>query len=384
MNSNNQKINIWDLGDKINIKVKPNFIDLINNKIKFQFKTKRNVHKILIKYYKIPFSTFKDKIKRGYNHFIDLEVLLNLCKILKIPLVELQNNIIAYKTRRGCNFISNPKLPIKITPIFDMLIAHHMADGNVVDPKNGRKPYFSYRQYNKRYRNLYIQKIESVFGKLNYKKDYFNNEKTTQIFFPVVASNLLFKHYNLNLNSFKGEISRIPKEIFSKNNKYKLTFIIAFIIDEGNIDSNLILIRIKNKGLIQDIQTLCDDLNYKTTLSKTKDNMFNLYILSTSTNKFYKDYCDLLKIHPEVNLGYKGQKIEEFINRLDKSKRYIKGNKDKILKLLLNKKLTINELAQELNMTRQGARYLVKKLIKENKIQVKSKIKYGNYLYGLR
>ena len=76
-----------------------------------------------------------------------------------------------------------------------MLVAHHIADGNVVNPKNGRKPYFSYRQYDEKYRRLYIKKIESVFGKLNHNNSYLNDKKITKIYFPVPCSELMFNLY---------------------------------------------------------------------------------------------------------------------------------------------------------------------------------------------
>jgi len=254
MNLNNQKINIWDLGDKINIKVNKSFIDFVNRKIKEKFGTKRNIHKKLITKYRIPFTTFRIRMKRGYNYFIDLEILLNICNILKIPLNEFQNNIIAYKTRRGYNYIENPKLPIEITSLFDMLIAHHIGDGNVVNPKRGRRPYFSYRQYDSKFRNLYIDKIKSIFGNLNYSNDYFNNKNTTQIYFPVVGSDIMFKLYNLNITSFLSENARIPSQIFKKDKKFLLAFLIAIIIDEGHVDSTNIVIGLKNKNLIEDLQ----------------------------------------------------------------------------------------------------------------------------------
>ena len=381
---NLDKINIWDLGNKINIKVNNNFIDVINSKIKEKCGSKRNVHKELIKYYNVPFSTFKVRMKRGYKYFIDLEILLNLCRILDVSLEELQNNIVSYKTRRGWNYIENPILPIKITPIFDMLIAHHIGDGNVVNPKKGRKPYFSYRQFDTNYRNLYINKIESIFGKLKYKSDYLNNQNTTKIYFPVVGSDLMFKLYNLDIGSFKSETARIPQEILNKDWKHKLAFLIGLIIDEGHVDSTLILIRVKNKGLIEDLNKICSELYYHTSIKKNKDGLFSLYILSKSINKFYQDYQNLLKDYPEVNLGYKGEKIKEFIDRINKPKVYIQGNKDKILLELSKEKLTVNELAKRLNMTRQGARYLIKELVKENKVEVKSIVKFGNYKYSLR
>ena len=89
----------------------------------------------------------------------------------------------------------------------------------------------------------------------------------------------------------------------------------------------------------------------------------------------------ILKIYFQENIN---KKIEEFINRLNKPKIYIEGNKSKILELLSKETLTVNELATRLKMTRQGARYLIKELIREDKVEVKSIVKFGNYKYGLR
>jgi len=382
MDSNNNKVNIWELGNKINIKINPSFIDLINEKIKEKYKTKRNIHKELIKYYKIPFSVFRSRTKKSYKYFPDLEILTNLCKLLGISLTKLQENVVSYKTRRGHNYIEKPILPVIITPIFDMLIAHFIGDGYVINPKRGRKPYFGYRQYRKEYMDLFIKKIESVFGKINYKSNYFKN--TNQLYFPTVCSDLMFNLYRLNVNSFKSEITRIPPEILNKDEKYKLAFLIGIIIDEGHIDSSNIIIRMKNRPLIKEIDKICKNLKYITTVKEEKQEYGCVYILSKSLNKLYQDYLALLEEYPEVNLGFKGEKILEFINRINKPKVYITGNKPKILVKLSKTDLTVNELAKKLNMTRQGARYLIKELTKENKVEIKSIVKFGNYKYGLR
>ena len=384
MNSYRKYINIWEIGEKINVKVHTKFIDHLNLKIKEKYQTKRKVHKELIKSYTIPFGTFKKRIKRGYSYFVDLEIFIILCKLLKIPLKKFQNNIIAYKTRRGHNFIKNPKIPVEITPIFDMLFAHHIGDGTVVDPKNGRKPYFSYRQYNQKYKKLYVKKIESVFGEIEYKNEYFKEPTNTRVYFPVVASELFFNLYNYDEKGFLSLTTRIPKEIFNKSPEHKLAFLIGIIIDEGNIDSNLVVINMKNKKIIEDLKKICEDLSYPSTLRPRKEEGFYcLYILSNGTKKLYQDYLKLKEKHPEVDLGYKGRKIKEFINRINKPKIYLPGNKEKILEMLKEELLTVNELASRLNMTRQGARYLINGLIKEGKVEFKMKEK-RNYYYGLR
>ncbi|HLD05775.1 MAG TPA: LAGLIDADG family homing endonuclease [Candidatus Nanoarchaeia archaeon] len=378
-----EQINIWDLGDKINVKVNQSFIDLINRLIKLQFKNKKNIHQRLNRTYKIPFNVFKDRLKRGYRYFVDLEILLTLCDLLNIPKDRLQKEIIAYKARRGHNYIENPKLPIKITPLFDMLIAHHIGDGYMVQIQ-GRKIYFGYRQYNEKYRMLYLKKIEAIFGKLRYKIDYFHKEGSTNIYFPVSVSGLMFKVYDLKPEDFMSETARIPEPIFQKNWKHQLAFLLGIIIDEGHVDSSLIVIGMKNRLFIEDLNRLCGELQYTSCVRERKDGMTSLYILSNSLPKFFRDYQTLLSEYPQVDLGYKGEKIKEFISRIFKPKLYLKGNKTNILKELSSRELTVNEIATSLNMTRQGARYLVKELTKESKIEVKSIVKFGNCKYGLK
>ena len=58
-----------------------------------------------------------------------------MCKLANISLYNLQDNIIAYKIKKGPNYIYEPILPIKIAPIFDMILAHNIADGTVINIK---------------------------------------------------------------------------------------------------------------------------------------------------------------------------------------------------------------------------------------------------------
>jgi len=385
-----QEVNIWELGTKINVKLRIEFIDRINAAIKAQFGTKREAHAALSPYYEVPWASFKLRMKRGYPYFINLEIIYRLCKLLGISLEQFQANITAYKTRKGWNYVEQPKLPIRITPLFDMLVAHNIGDGTVVNCGGNRKPYFGYRQFDHRYRNLYLRKIEAIFGRIQYRSVYVHDEHTTRIYSPIVCSEIMFNLYGLTETSFKSEVARIPKEIFAKDWKHKLAFLIGIIIDEGNVDSCLISISMKNELIIHDLQRICTDLGYLTTMRKKGSlGMFCLYLLSKSLPKFYSDYETLILEYPEVDLGKKGVKILEFINRMSKPKLYIEGNKPKLLAELISGALTVNELAQRLNMTRQGARYLVKQLIRENKIELTpivkfGKLKLGTHKYGLK
>jgi hypothetical protein len=294
----------------------------------------------------------------------------------------MQSHIIAYKTRRGWNYIEKPILPIKITPMFDMLVAHHFGDGCLMNSHGNRKDYFAYKQFDKLYRNSYIKKIESIFGKIRYKSDYLEKSQTTQVYAPLVVSELMYTYYGLSRRSFISETARIPEQIFQKDWKSQLAFLIGIIIDEGHVDSCLIVIRLKNVNLIKDLSRLCENLDYSHTVKIENNNYACLYILSSSLSKFYKDYLVLLSEYPEVDLGYKGTKIKEFIDRINKPKIYRPGNKKIILNLLSKDYLTVNELATRLRMTRQGARYLIHNLEKEGKVEMKSIVKFGNWKYG--
>lgn len=377
-----EEINIWELGSKINVRIDGELYSTIKSMIKSRYGSLERFYQKFRKQHVVPYSVLKDRLKPNYAYFVDLEIYMAICKILKIPMEEMQKHIVAYKTRRGVNYIESPVLPIRINPIFDMLVAHHIGDGCLINCQGNRKNYFAYKQYDSVYRMAYVQKIESLFGKIKYRKNYVSS--TTQIYAPIVVSELMYKLYGLNERSFISETARIPKQIFEKNWKNKLAFLIGTVIDEGHVDSCLIVIRLKNAGLIKELSRLCTDLNYKYSIKTEANNYACLYILSSSLSKFYKDYLVLKKEYPEVELGYKGLKIKEFIDRINKPRIYVPGNKDVILNMLYKESLTVNELATRLKMTRQGARYLVHRLEEENKIEVKSIAKFGNWKYGLK
>jgi hypothetical protein len=139
----------------------------------------------------------------------------------------------------------------------------------------------------------------------------------------------------------------------------------------------------KNKEFIEDLMRICTDLGYTTTMTYKGEGQYQIYILSEGTIKLYKDYLILKKEYPLVDLGIKGKHIQEFVNRRNKPKRYIPGNKEKIVIILEKSNLTINEIAKRMTMTRQGARYLIKELEKENKIKMLYRRKDTNLVYGV-
>ena len=264
-----------------------------------------------------------------------------------------------------------------------MLLAHHMGDGTVINPGNGRLPYFGYKQFDKFYRIQYIRKIESIFGKIKFKEDYF--EKSTTSYCPPVLSTLFFKYYKLTIEDFLSERARIPEIIFDKGKESMLSFLIAFIIDEGYIDSTQIKIVLKNPPLIGDLKKICNVLDYKSKITYGKkefEGYSNLYILRDGMKKLYNDYTLLNKKYPIIDLGKKGEKIKNSFKIYDRYIYKTKGNREIILGILKKEQLSVNQLAERLNMTRQGVRQHIHKLIKERKIRLIDNT-YQNWIYGV-
>lgn len=44
----------------------------------------------------------------------------------------------------------------------------------------------------------------------------------------------------------------------------------------------------------------------------------------------------------------------------------------------------MNQLSKKINVTRQGARYLIKELVNENKVEIKGKGYKNTLIFGLR
>ena len=378
-----KNINIWEISDRINIKLNEEFYKKIKTLVYKKYSTKRKAYNIIKDQIGVSFKTFYNILKEGYcneNFFVPLKIWFNLCQIVGINKMELQKNIIAYKTSNGPNYISNPILPIKITPLFDMIIAHNIADGTVINPLKNRLPYFGYRQFDLFFRESYIKKLEAIFGKLNFSNNYYLT--STRPYCPPVLASLFFKRYNLNVKSFLSKSARIPPEILNKNKEHLLAVLIAFIIDEGNIDSTLIVIKLKNINLARELYEICKKLGYN-----SKFNSFNeygsLYILRGGMKLFFEDYKKIVKKYQEMNLGKIESKIEQGLKIYNRPIYKSPGNREIILNLLKNEDLTVNQISQRLIMTRQGVRFHIKNLENQGSIFRKNLQGKKNIVYAI-
>ena len=81
---------------------------------------------------------------------------------------------------------------------------------------------------------------------------------------------------------------------------------------------------------------------------------------------FFKDYKVVIKKYPEMSLGKIELKIENGLKIYNRPIYKSPGNKEHILNLLKEEDLTVNQIALRINMTRQGVRFHIKNLEKEN------------------
>ena len=377
--------NIWDL-ERVHIRINESFLDRINKGIHLKFGNKAKCYYSLFESNELSYSTFKNILKKSTMRyfFIPLDVYLKVVDALQISRQEFQSNILAYKTAGGPNFIDSPILPIVITPVFHMLFAHNIGDGTVINPKNGRLPYFGYRQFDEFYRVAYVRKIESIFGKINYKNNNYYL-KSTRPYCPPVLSSLFFKYYNVRMEDFLSTEARIPNFILNQDKEEILSILIGFIIDEGYIDSTQITIGLKNKLLIEDLGKICSVLGYNYTVSHTEKKDYIDYgylsILRKGMKSLYLDYLLLNKKYPVIDLGWKGERILKSFKIYNRPIKKTKGNQNMIYSILQNEFLSVNQLADRISMTRQGVRYHIHNLLKQGKIKLIDDSQL-NWLYG--
>ena len=376
-----ENIPIWKL-DNPYINLKLDFLRDINILIRKNFKSKYKLFKKLNSS-NIPYSTFKNYFKYSYykaGYFAPLHIFLKICKKLNISKEKIQEKVVSYKPAHGYNIIEKPILPIKITPIFDMILAHNIGDGTVIRSK-GRKAYFGYRQFDETFRVGYVKKLEAIFGKIKYKEDYFL--KSTRPYCPAILASAFFYYYNLNDGSFLSTSARLPDKLLNKNKEHLLAVLLGFIIDEGNIDSTAIVIKLKNPKLVNELYFICRKLGYDATATY-KEEYGNLYIKRKGMKNLFADYNKLLKLYPEINLGKWHQKIKESFDIYNREIYKTRGNKEIILELIKEKDLTVNQIASQIQMTRQGVRFHIHNLEKAKEIIKKGYFGKGNMVYGYR
>lgn len=364
-------------------------VKLQNKFLLFLIKVRREKFKFIVRLHKaaapqIPFSTFKNYLKPSHPTFQDLRVLLKVCACLGIGHEELQKNVLAYRFKKSRIMIHNPVLPINVTPLFSMIVAHMVADGNMHRNKRNRSLYFSYRQYNKELRLLLLEKTEAIFGQLRYPNRYF--EEGTRLNLPEVITLLICQYYGLKDDSFLSKSAILPQKIVDSSSEHLLAVLLAFLIDEGHIDSSEIVIRLKNEPLVRQLAGICARLGYENTFVESdKRGMATIYILRNGIPRFWKDYLALKSKFPCVSIGYREEKLKSNLQRFQKDwkSRGQNQTKNELIAILRQQPATVWELAQKLDISRQGIRNHIKQLYSTGFLE-RWKVKEAAFCYSLK
>ena len=367
-------LHLWELPCDVSIKIEPRFLEKIRERLKIKYGSWGAAYLELAP--AMSRDAFEDVFAPSFKNYRPARLFLKACKSTGIRLSRLEKNVLSYRSIRGRVEIEEAKLPIEISPIFDMLVAHIFGDGCC--RKDGEREFsMNYRQYDPALLSNFIRKTEMIFGKLKFKKEYFFSAK--RFYLPSVCSAALANQYKLEAENFLSHKATIPPAIFTKPKMHLVAFLTAFVIDEAAIDSSIV-ITLCNKRLIDDLGRLCGILGYTYTIrGKT------LYILTEGTRTFWKDYMQLKRIYPSANMGYRETAIQDFILRREKKLRTEGvGNRiNDIVGLLGEKRRTVNELSKILRVSRQGIKFHIKRLEQEGVAEMIGEGRAGGFIYKL-
>ena len=375
------EIHVWQFPFNTTVELNPKFIDKINLVRKEKFASVREFHNSLQS--RIKLVSFKELLKPSFPNFRDLHILLQVCKILGLSEMELERNVVAYQFKRSRVTIRNPILPIRVTPLFPMIVAHMVADGNIVRFNDKTTFFFSYRQYDSKLRLLLFEKAKALFGDLVYKDQYFIKE--TRIYIPEVLTRVICDYYGLKSDGFLSKSALLPQKIMNSPEQHQLAVLIAFIIDEGSVDSTEIAVALKNEPLVSQLSIICDKLGYDNSVSRTnKYGMAALHILKSGLEKFWGDYQRLKSEFSQVDLGYREEKIKIDLLRFQKQwkSRGKNHSKNEMMRALKEKPLTVWALSEKLNISCQGIQFQLKSLYSRGLLG-RERVKERAYLYSL-
>lgn len=287
-------------------------LDYINECSK-KYQLNRKYNSGHLSYWKIGKKKDKGKIK---TINIPLWTLIEFSKVLSNEnklnnefMKELEKNIIFYTGIGKSHKISNPKLPLKLTPEMISIIFHFLGDGHI--GKKGEVS--SYRQMNQIGLTNFLKKLNNVFGEFNYPIKEFNNGRLNV---PKIITE--FYNYYFKLPSTNTFDSFIPENIKNFNKEFLMAGLSSFIIDEGNV-GEVITIYSKNKTLLEGIREIAIKCKYlchpiREKYAYGKFDVYRFSISSKSYKKFYSDLAELSKTFPKCDLGHKMEKFSKKIH----------------------------------------------------------------------
>jgi hypothetical protein len=280
------QIDWWNLRSRQKVHIDGHALDLIQEALK---RKDLSCYSVVRKFDNVNLYSFFKGPNKGS---IARSTLMLLCFWVGVDIENITGHILSIGKRRryvGANF------PLTVTPVWASLLGHSFFDGYT------DRYMIRYSQYEEVHRNEYVSDVVKIFGKgmpINIPDNY-----ERDIDLPQTAEELLLLAFNAQ-NTYSKEC-RIPPVLFRltcKDPMYGWYFLKAAFIDEGTVcGGSLHVVRgVRNKGLAEDIQKLCDCLRIETkvSVSNKNDKLGNGYtvrLYSRSLDRFYRNVFPLIE-----------------------------------------------------------------------------------------
>jgi len=376
MKQNYDEIHIWDFPlTEVSLNLEPKFRAMLFKDAVTKFKTSKKLASYLYeqgKKYEVIRIGLASRIRDWKNItksiFIPAWIILETANTLKIQKDLVEKKVESYKTHHGSTNITNPKLPILVTPEFASLAIHLMCDGT--DRRNLKTPLGSYTQHNPISRNRFYQKMLNIFGNLEPST---LSSDGKQIVLPSCLFLVLKNYYQIKrFGSFESRISPIMK---NQSKEFKVAILSAFLVDEGTI-YDCVSVRVKNRDLLNDLREIVLSLNYKCSeIERTEDKksggyVYKLTISTYSAKKLLNDIKNLAKLFPTCDLAHKQESLEHIVSlsRKSGSKRKMGKTKEMIVECLKEPK-TVMEISRNVGIARRTVRQHLEDILKIDKVK---------------
>lgn len=360
-----EKIHIWEFPiGELSVKVNPRFKKALFIKPSEHFGSIKNLANFLNKkaenYNKNVDYNWKTLWwQREKAEFVPFWVIYEISKYLGISKYEIENKIRSYRSFRGKNIISEPKLPVKVTPEFTSIAIHIMGDGSLTKGK------FFFFQKREEDLERFKTQVKNVFGEYHTK-----GEKGHYV--PKVLSSVVSKYYRIK--SYSTFSIRLPKNIKTQTKFHRLAALTAFLSDEGYVSGEVGFV-LSNKKFLEDIRDLALSLGYRCTgISvdefEQKHNIYSFKIRADSIEKLYTDISELVKKWPTCIIRRKLKSIRKMVKIRNRNwEQRGKGEtKNMILRSLENGPKTAFELRDLTNVTLWTVYHHLQDLLKKGMV----------------
>ena len=349
----NNKIHIWDLPvDKIYVKLDEIRNELIDKAIEkadkiIEGKTRRKAYKLtrILSDISVKYAVKKLETSRIIFHwkkgdcFIPLWAVIEMVKFVddhNISIKKIEQRITYYKSR-GSSYVIKANLPLKTNPEMVAIYFHLFGDGCFSEDNSTAV----YCQLDKETRNTFIQKLKNAFGEFDSSK--LKHSKYTFIFPSVFAH---ITKYIFDANTFLSNKARIPEKIKKLPYILKFSGVVAFLLDEGNIDG-YIAFASHNKLFLEDFREFLFGMGFGSRIRGNILALKNKHVL-----KFYEDYLTLIFISPCCNLTFKEDRLKMLVN-INRANGKHSLNKEEIIPFKQKIKIILDEGGLRTNQIRE-------------------------------